>query len=143
MSLRYLECSGDVAVFILNNGSERPIYLRVRAVPDTWKEWKKVRAMYGIYTADYKASKSDSFVDASMIQDDIPPVATVPPGTILRFGISLMKGAGVYRVRIPYVDDPSIAQLMAESGKPSREGLERMGKSWKEASSEEANIRCR
>ena len=143
VSLRYLECSGAVAVFILNNGSERPIYLRMQTVSDTSRRWKKVGARYGIYSAEYKAPKSDSFVDASMIQDDIPPLAIIPPDSSLRFGISLTKGAGMYRVHIPYVDDPSVAQLMAEPGKPSREDLDRMGKAWKEVSSEEANIRCK
>jgi hypothetical protein len=109
VTFRFLECAGKRSVFLLENQTERPIFARFQRADD-WKEWKDANIHLGLHLIDYKASDDESFRDISARWDAVMPFKKIPSQTTVRYGVELARMPGQYKIRVPYLDNPEVAQ---------------------------------
>jgi hypothetical protein len=137
--LRYLNCESDLAVFVLENKSRQTIFARVNPVP-YWDKWKKANAQYDTFWSEYRTPESDEFINISDRFDAPRDFTTIRPGRKIRYGIPLRKGAGIYKVSVPYIDNQRMKKMLDNFGNLTSEEIERI--SWNIVSAEEKFIPC-
>jgi len=142
VSFRFIQCAGNRAVFLLDNGTDHRIFARVHRA-DFWKEFKEADFEYGVHLISYKAPDSQDFVDAGPMFDAVEPFRTIMPQETIRYGVDLWKGPGEYSVKVPYMEDAEVARRLDEDF-PSiiKREFERVKASWKEASSDVVTNTC-
>src|SRR5215471_14352493 len=102
VSLRFLECAGKRAVFVLENGTDHPIYVRVHR-HDFWPEFKDANLQYGLHLIEYKASSDAPARDVGDVFDAVENFRPIMPNEIVRYGVDLRAGPGQYTVKVPYM----------------------------------------
>jgi hypothetical protein len=140
--LRFLECAGKRAVFVLENETDHPIYARVQRV-DYWKEFKDADIELGVHLIEYKAPNSQKFEDVSPMWDAPMPFRMIPSYSRVRYGVDLWKGQGEYQVKVPYMDDAEVARRLNEDWVSIiKQDLERVKMAWKEVESDIITNSC-
>ena len=134
VSFRFLECAGKRSVFILENQTDHPIYVRVERA-DYWKEYKDANMELGVHFIDYKAPDAQAFKHVSPAWDALIPFRIMPPHTSIRYGVYLWKEQGEYKVSVPYLEDAEVARRLDED-------FDHVEASWKEVTADTVTNRC-
>jgi hypothetical protein len=143
VSFRFLECSGDLPIFLLENGTEQAIYAAVQRA-DQWKEWKKANASLGIHFIEYKPPAAHVFEDKSTTWDAPIAFSEIPPHTSVRYGVTLPKLKGEFRVRVGYTREYDILRRTNMGMRAfSEEDSARFRSSWEMVSSDIVGEVCR
>jgi hypothetical protein len=142
VSLRFLECAGKRAVFLLENTTDHPIYARVRRV-DFWNEFKEANLQYGVHTIEYKTVEAQNFEDVSDVFDAPGSFQIIVPRMPVRYGVDIRRGPGGYRVTVPYIEDVEVARRLDEDfASIIKQDFERVRTSWKRVSSDVVTSPC-
>lgn len=139
INLNYRSCEGDLAVFILENKSRKPIFARVNPVP-YWEKWKRANAQYGTFTLVFKVSESNEIIKISDKFDAPRSFTTIRPGMKIRYGIPLRKGTGIYKVGVPFIDSTRMKKMLDNFANLTSEQINLI--SLKEVISKETFIPC-
>lgn len=137
VSFRFLECSGHLPIFLLENGTGQAIYASVQRV-DYWEEWKNADALFGIHFIEYKAPAAPGFEDKSPVQHVPIRFSEIPPHGRVRYGVTLPKLKGEFRVRVGYTREYEILQRtdMGMRMFSNEEDAARFRSSWQEVTSD-------
>lgn len=142
VSLRFLECAGKRAVFVLENATDHPIYARVHR-HDFWQEFKDANLQYGLHLIEYKASNDAPTQDVGDVFDAVENFRPIVPGEIVRYGVDLRAGPGQYVVKVPYMEDAEVARSLNEEGPAMmKTDPQRVISSWRYASSGVVTTTC-
>ena len=141
VTLRFDGCAANRAVFLFENGLDRPIYARVHSVE--WKEFQEARLQYGLHKVFYKAPTATDFQYVGPMSDAVDSFRPVLPHEIVRYGVDLWKGPGDYKVTVPYMEDAEVARGLNENWVAMvKEQLERVNGAWREVSSAVVTNNC-
>ena len=143
VTLRFIECSGTRAVFLLDNGTDHRIFARVQRA-DFWQEFKEANLQYGVHKIHYRAHDAKNFIDVGPIFDAVDRFQTIMPQETIRYGVDLWRGPGEYIVKVPYMEDGEVVRrLDQEFPDFLKHQFERVKAAWKEVSSDVVTEPCR
>jgi hypothetical protein len=143
VSLRFLECARKHAVFVLENGTDRPIYARVHRA-DFWQDFKDANLQFGLHQIEYRPSSDAPVEDLGPMFDAIDNFRPVMPNEVVRYGVVLRAGPGEYTVTVPYMEDAEIARRLNEEWPAVIEtDFARVKASWRHVSSGVVTTTCR
>ena len=143
ITFRFIGCAGTRAVFILDNGTDHRIFARVQRV-DFWNEFKEADLEFGVHLIEYKAGGAQNYIDVGPRFDAPERFQAIMPQETIRYGIDLWRGAGEYRVTVPYMEDAEVARRLDEDFYPIlKYEFERVKASWKRVSSDVVTNTCR
>ena len=140
VTLRFAQCAGKLAVFVLENGTDHPIYARVYP-RESWPEFRDANLQYGLHLIEYKSSPNGRTQDIGPMFDLVENFRPIMPDERVRYGINLHAGPGEYTVKVPYMQDAEVARSLDDMWK-TRPDFERVKKSWLEASSGVVTTTC-
>jgi hypothetical protein len=140
VSLRFVQCAGTVAVFLLQNGTDNPIYARVYP-RESWPEFRDANLQYGLHLIEYKSSPNAPVRDVGPMFDLVENFRPIMPDERVRYGVNLHAGPGEYTVKVPYMQEAEVARSLDEAWH-IRPDFERVKNSWLYASSSVVTTTC-
>lgn len=142
ITLRFIECAGDQAVFLLDNGTDHRIFTRIQRV-DFWEGFKEADLQYGVHLVHHTPPGAHDYDDVGPVFDGLPPFQVIMPHETIRYGINLWRGPGEYRVMVPYMEDAEVFRKLEEDF-PNflKDDFERVKAAWKTVSSDVGTGTC-
>jgi hypothetical protein len=142
VTLRFIGCAKNRAVFLLDNGTDHRIFAKVQRA-DFWKEFKEANLEFGVHLVQYKSPEAESFIDVGPMFDAVQPFQPIMSQETVRYGIDLWEGSGEYRVKVPYMEDAEVVRRLDEEFPEFlKHEIERVRASWKEVSADVVTNTC-